>query len=222
MSAGSVAGDVVVAVDGSPADRSAVAWAADVASATGRPLLLAHAAGHLPPAMSYAQRHLARRELRARSEQLLHDLAASVGRSPSPPFVLTTTRLLSATALLPELAGSAAVLTRSTDSWCGHRDDRGPVLAAVSDATRDRHVVEFAEEHARRRELADVHILRSRSGGGLARLVRQVPRASLLLVASPGADGDSRTGWRVDWRTVHELMSSTPCPVVLLRPPAVG
>src|SRR3712207_7799801 len=54
-------------IAGSDDDRVTLAWAAEEAESSGRRLLLAHAAGHLSPELSYAQRHVDRKSTRLNS-----------------------------------------------------------------------------------------------------------------------------------------------------------
>src|SRR5688572_23490860 len=97
----------VVAVDGSDNDWPALAWAVEEASSAKRRLLIAHAAGHLTPTMSYSERHLARRERRAAGLRLVDKAAGWVHDLAPELTVDVLVRLLGPSALLSPVGRDA-------------------------------------------------------------------------------------------------------------------
>jgi hypothetical protein len=206
-------GSVVVAVDGTAADRPVLTWAAEEAERERRPVLLTHAAGHLPPQMTYAERHVARQEVRARSERLLEDAAQFVHRLVPALEVATVVRLLQPDALLPAVARDAATLTRGSSAWLREAGRAAePVVAAVEDMATDAHVVAFAEDYAAHRGL-DLTVLENRGPRAPQRVLTRAHDTSLLLLPRPGA-GSGNGGYT--WPVTLELVRRSDSPVVLV------
>jgi hypothetical protein len=165
---------MVVAVDGSPADRSVLIWAAEEASQLGRPLVISHAVGHLPPGLGYA--------------------AAWVAREVSGLTVDTVVRLLEPSALLPVVGRGAYAVAQADPAWLDVRQRRGPVVAALRGPDNDAQVIAYATDYARRRGV-DLEVLTAAAG----RAVQKSPRdAGLTLVAAPGRE-PSHDRARVAW-----------------------
>ncbi len=142
---------IAVAVDGTPADRAVLCWAAEKAEHDRRPVLVAHAVGHLPPELTYGERRIAREQVKARGAVLAERAARFVHRHAPSVTVSTVVRLLDPDALLPTIAGEASAVIRVAPAWHGS-DGRPPelVVAAIGDAMTDAHVVWFASDFAAR------------------------------------------------------------------------
>src|SRR3712207_1648929 len=107
-------GPVTLVLDGPPAHPPAASSAAGEAVQLGRPLLLAHAAGHLPPPLDYAQRHAARRARQDAGQQVVADAARWVRRQlPGIPLE-TVVRLLDPEALVQAASRDACLVVRSS------------------------------------------------------------------------------------------------------------
>jgi hypothetical protein len=210
---GAPPGAVVVAVGGTAGDRTVLAWAAEEAERDGRPVLLTHAAGHLPPQMTYAERRVAREEVRARSQRLVEDAARFVHRLVPGVQVTTLVRLLDPDALLPAIARDASTLTRTSPAWLHRaRREAQPVLAAVGDREQDAHVVQFATGYAAHRGL-DLTVVEGRGRPSPRQLLDQAPRTSLVLLPRPsGATEEGR--W--SWPETLDVVRSSGSPVVLV------
>ena len=209
---------VVVAIAGTAADRATLEWAAEEAESSGRRLPLTQAAGHLPPGMSYAERHVARAEVRAPSQQLLDDAAAWVHRLVPALPVETMVRLLQPAALLPAVGPGAAALARTDDSWERRRAlQRRPVVAALGDATADAHVLDFAADYADRRGV-DLLVLEGRDADAPRRVVERSGGTSLVLVPRPAPPRAGAPGTRTGWGTAFEVLQNSASPVVLVSP----
>lgn len=209
---------VVVAIAGTAEDHATLEWAAEEAASSGRRLLLTHAAGHLPPEMSYAERHVARAEVRARSQRLLDEAVTWVHRLvPSVP-VETLVRLLRPEALLPAVGDQAAAVTRTAASWQRRRARQGrPVVAALRDAESDRHVLHFAADYADRRGV-DLLVLEDRGPDASRRVVERSGSTSLVLVARPGHHRPGSPPARAGWGTAFDVLQRSESPVVLVSP----
>jgi nucleotide-binding universal stress UspA family protein len=211
---------VVVAIAGTAADRPTLEWAAEEAESSGRRLLLTHAAGHLPPEMSYAERHVARAEVRARSQQLLDDAAAWVHRFvPSVP-VETMVRLLQPAALLPAVSGDASTVAQTAEAWQLRRTrHRSPVVAALHDAATDAHVLDFAADYADRRGV-DLLVLEGHGSDASRRVVERSGTTSLVLVPRPTQPVGGGSAGRTGWGTTFDVLQHAESPVVLVSPEA--
>jgi hypothetical protein len=211
---------VVVAIAGTAADRATLEWAAEEAESSGRRLLLTHAAGHLPPEMSYAERHVARAEVRARSQRLLDDAAAWMHRLvPSVP-VETMVRLLQPAALLPAVSGGASTVAQTTEAWqLRWSRQRSPVVAALSDASSDAHVLDFAADYADRRGV-DLLVLEGCGADASRRVVERSGRSSLVLVPRPTQPAVGGSRGRPGWGSTFDVLQHSESPVVLVSPEA--
>ena len=204
---------VAVAVDGTSADRAVLDWAAQEAERGEGPLLLAHAAGHLHPQLTFAERHVVRTEVMARGERILQDAAAYVHRLVPGLPVTTVVRLLDKDAVVPALAGQAPVVARVSPAWgAGGGWARGPVVAAVNDVDSDAHVVDFATDYAARRGL-DITVLASAGGDASRQLLEQSRHTSLLLLPRPQPRG-SKTSY--SWPTALDVLRRSRNPVALV------
>lgn len=199
-------GAVAVAIDGSTQDRPALMWAAQEASQLGRPLLITHAAGHLPVDLGYAARHVARRERQEAGRRVVDAAARWVARQVPGLTIEASVRLLDPAALLQSVGDRASVMTRTATSWGdddhGHR--QGPVIVALGDADEDEGVLAYATDYARRR---DVELLVVEDGrrDDYRGLADRAGAGSLALVARPHppheaggttSGGDHEQGWR--------------------------
>jgi hypothetical protein len=185
-------------------------WAAEEAERATGPLLLAHAAGHLPPQMTYSERHAARAAHRLRGEQLLDEAARHVRLLAPTVTVTTLVRLLAPDALWPAIAGGARTSTRTSPAWS--RVDRGStarVVAAVHDAFEDGHVVQFAMLYAAGHAL-DLSVVEGRDAS--LRAMEQAGTTSLLLLPRPRAP--AATG--PTWPMVLDVVRRAASPVVLV------
>lgn len=207
---------VAVAVDGTSADAPMLTWAAEEAARDQRPLVLAHAAGHLPPDMTYVERHVARSERVARGERLLEDAACYVHRLVPGITITTAVRLLHRDALLPAISGQASLLTGVSSSWQvrGHQA-RNPVIVAVDDATTDAHVVDFATDYASHRGL-DLKVIENSCQGASRQVLEAAHNSSLLLLPRPTSS--ARDGG-YNWPTALDIVALSDSPVVLVSAP---
>lgn len=207
---------VAVVVDGTPADAAVLTWAAEEADRDQRPLLLAHATGHLPPDMTYAERHVARSERVARGERLLEDAARYVHRLVPGLAVSTVVRLLRRDALLPAISQQASLLTGASPSWQAHAQQvRNPVVAAVDDAASDAHVVHFAADYAAHRGL-DLKIIEHSRRDAPRKVLEGAHNTSLLLLPRPESHGRGRDH---EWSTALEISRRSSSPVALVSAP---
>jgi hypothetical protein len=188
-----------------------LSWAAEEAERATGPLLLAHAAGHLPPQMTYSERHVARAAHRRRGEQLLDEAARHVHLLAPTVTVTTLVRLLAPDALWPAIAGGARTSTRTSPAWS--RVDRGStarVVAAVHDAFEDGHVAQFAMLYAAGHAL-DLSVVEGRDAS--LRAMEQAGSTSLLLLPRPQPD-PAASG--PTWPMVLDVVRRAESPVVLV------
>ena len=212
MRTNSSPGAIAVALDGTPADRAVLAWAAEEAERESRPLLLAHAAGHLPPEMTYAERHLTRDARKAHGERLLAEAAEFLHRLVPAVPVTTAVRLLHPDALLPAVARDAVVVVRATPAWEGGASPKAQaVVAAVNDARADAHVVEFAAGYAARRGL-DLTVLENKDMASM-RVLERTSGTALLLLPRPCPTG-REPGY--SWPVALEVVRRSTSPVAVL------
>jgi hypothetical protein len=208
---------ITVAVDGSPGDPPALAWAVEQAGPAGVPLVVAHAAGHLPPQMSYADRHVARRERRAVAQQVVERGATQV-RCWAPGLeVRSAVRLVSWAALLPDLAAEASLIVASSVALDRAAAGPGgaPVLALTAGPVPGSTLLQLARAHGERHGL-DV---RTADVGGddlLHRLRQLATEASLVLLPMPRSEGGD-DGRGPSWPAVLDMLAGSPGPVVLVR-----
>jgi hypothetical protein len=207
---------MAVAVGDAPLDPAVLTRAAEVAERERRPLVLAYAAGHLPPEMTYAERHAARADRHARGEQLLADAAEFLHRLVPSVEVTTMVRLLDRDALVPAMAGEASLII--TGSVARHRDDREelhPVAAAVRDLESDAYVVEFATDYAARRGLG-LAILGG-TGEDMSRAAVERSRDTSLLVL-PRPQPERAAGY--SWPAALDIARRSDSPVVFVSRPS--
>ena len=204
---------VLVAIDGSSADAPVLAWAAEEADRTHRPLVITYAAGHLPPHLTYAERPAAREERIAKG-RLVTEAATAWVRSQSPAVqVDSVVRLLEPSMLLPAVGDRARTLAQSSHSWTDTRRPgaRGPVLAALA-TPADAHVLRDATEHADRRGL-DVMILRGEGAHLPHRLVERSKDASLVFLSRPHRGVVTKA---LTWSLALDTVVRSLSPVVLV------
>lgn len=209
----------MAAIGGNAGDRPAIAWAAEEAERGGCPLLIVHAAGHLNPQLSYAGRHVARQQARARSLRLLENAVHLVQRLAPDVPVTSVVRLRECEALLPALCEIASTIALASDAWRLERDRRRePVVAVLGDAATDGYVASFASQYARRRGV-DLSILEG-TGADFSRRVLEHSRSSslLLLPRPPRAYGS--IGFTSPMTL--ELLRHSGSPLVLLSPSSSG
>lgn len=207
---------VVVAVNGSSADLPALAWAADEASSTNRPLLITHGVGHLPAEMTYAERHLARRQRRERGQRVV-DRAADWVRVQAPALPLETmVRLLDPAALLPAVSGGAHAVTQTCAAWsCVEgRRPRAPVVV-VSAGPADASTIDFAAGYADRRGVGLV-VVDGHGPDVARRLLERRAADSLVVLPQPEPHGPSA---RFSWQVVLEIFARSQSPVALVPEP---
>lgn len=194
---------MVVAIDGSPADRPVLTWAAEEARELGRPLLISHAVGHLPPGLGYAERRVAGEQRRTAGQRVVDAAAAWIAREVPGIAVDTVVRLLEPSALLPVVGRQAHAVAQADSSWVGALR-RGPAVAALRGTDGDAQVLAYATDYARRR------------GVGLVVLTagqRPPQDASLTLMAAPGRE-PSHDRARVAWQAATTAATRLPGPVV--------
>lgn len=205
---------VLVAIDGSSADAPVLAWAAEEADRTHRPLVITYAAGHLPPHLTYAERPGAREERIAKG-RLVTEQAAAWVRSQSPGVqVDSVVRLLEPSMLLPALADRARTFAQSSHSWTDTQRPgvRGPVLAAMA-TEADAHVLRDATEYADRRGL-DVVVLDGEGAAHLShRLVERSEDASMVFLPRPHRGVPTKA---LTWSLALDAVARSLSPVVLV------
>jgi hypothetical protein len=208
---------MVVVIDGSAADRPALAWGAEEASQLGRSLLISLAVGHLSPGLGYAERRIAGDQRRAVGRQIVDDAAAWVSREVPHLPVETAVRLLEPTALLALVGRRAHAMVRADRAWVGARAPWGPVVAAVSDSERDARVLEYAADYANRRRVDLVVV----DTNGWDDQGAAPANATLVLTAGPGSEPShdrARRSWEVTARTAARFRK----PLVLVAGTAIN
>ena len=195
---------MVVAIDGSPADRPVLTWAAEEASQLGRPLLISHAVGHLPPSLGYAERRVAGEQRRTAGQQVVEAAAAWIAREIPGLTVDTVVRLLDPSALLPVVGRRAHAVAQADRAWVGAPRRRGPAVAAVRGVDGDAQVIAYATDYARRRDV-DLAVLRAND--------REPPQASLTFIGAPGRE-TSHDRARVAWEAATTAAGRMQGPVV--------
>jgi nucleotide-binding universal stress UspA family protein len=201
---------MVVAIDGSPADRPALSWAAQEASQLGRPLVISHAVGHLPPGLGYADRRVAGEQRRTAGQQVVDAAAAWIAREVPGLTVDTVVRLLEPSALLPVVGRQAHAVAQADRTWVGAQQRRGPAVAAIRGAESDAHVIAYATDYARRRDV-DLVVVRASGRDPLPESVRR--DASLTFMAAPGRE-PSHDRARVAWEAATTAASRLHGPLV--------
>lgn len=204
---------VVVAVNGSPADLPALAWAAEEAASTSRPLLISHAVGSLPPAMTYAERQAARQRRRELGLRVVDRAAEWVGDRAPTVAVQVMVRLLDPGALLPVVSKQAHAITQTGDAWLRAEGStrRAPVVA-VTDGSADASLLDFATGYARRRGVGLV-VVDGHGPDAARRLLERRSAGSLLLLPHPGRRSPIP---RIPWPAVLELFTRSRSPVALV------
>ena len=204
---------VLVAIDGSAADISVLAWGAEEADRTQRPLLITYAAGHLPPHLTYADRPAVREQRIEQGRRITGEATARV-RSQFPAVqVDSVVRLLEPSMLLPVLGDRARALAQSSRSWTDTRraGARGPVLAALATAA-DAHVLRVATEYADRRGL-DVMVLDGEGAHLPHCLVERSKDASMVFLSRPHRGAPTST---LPWSLALDAVARSLSPVVLV------
>ena len=196
---------MVVAIDGTEADRFVLTWAAEEARQLDRPLLISHAVGHLAPGLGYAERRVAGEQRRTAGQRVVDDAVAWIAREVPGLTLDTVVRLLEPTALLPVVGRRAHAVAQADPSWFAALQRRGPVVAALRGAGSDAQVLAYATDYARRRGV-DLVVLapddRDARGGTTP------GDACLTVMAAPDREPShdrARVSWEAATRTVASL-----------------
>ena len=180
-----LSGGVVVAVDDARRSAAALRWGAEEARREGRPLILLHAAGHLPQQLSYAERHHLRPALRAAGLQVLAEAGRVVRDAVRDVPVRDMLRLTELRAVLAEVRRDAHLVVVGPETWAATAPDLvgqlsglparrspapvvvlgrpsasldGHVLAATATSVPPADVLDFAYADASRRRV-DLEVL---------------------------------------------------------------
>jgi hypothetical protein len=211
-STSTTASPVGVGVDGSSADRPALAWGAAEASQLGRPLLISHAVGHLPPGLDYGERRAVSAQRREAGQRVVEEAATWTAREVPGLSIQTAVRLLDPTALMPAVARRAHAMTQSTPAWGDAPERHGPAVAALRGSPGDTQVLAYATDYARRRLLDLVVLDMHEISTGSATVP---PDACVTLTSGPGhgpSDDQARRSWAVASRVIGRL----PGPLVVV------
>lgn len=201
---------MVVAIDGSEVDQPVLAWAAQEASQLGRPLVISHAVGHLPPGLGYADRRVAGEQRRTAGQQVVEAAAAWIAREVPGLTVDTVVRLLEPSSLLPVVGRRAYAVAQADRTWVGAEQRRGPAVAAIRGADSDAHVIAYATDYARRRDV-ELVVIRANGREPLPESVRR--DASLTLMAAPGRE-PSHDRARIAWQAATTATAHLHGPLV--------
>jgi len=126
-------GAVVVAVGDVRHSSGALAWGAEAAQREERPLVLVHAAGHLPRGLSYAERHGLRPSLLASGHEVIDDALRLVAVAAPGLPAERLVRLVDPTSFLRDLREEAHVVVVGPETWAAGGAE---VLAGAESATR--------------------------------------------------------------------------------------
>jgi hypothetical protein len=213
-SMGPLSDALLVVIDGSQGDLPLLRWAAEEASETDRPLVVAHAAGHLPPHLTFAERRVAGQQRREAARSLLDHRVAVVRQLAPGIEVESTVRLLDAAMLLKAAGAEAHTMAMTAEVWKRQEKvgPRAPVMAVVPRPHEDPGVLLYAADYAGRRGL-DIKVMGADGPGLSSRVEAASAGTSLVFLPRPARLATSGLPtWPLELMTSSRAQS----PVVLV------